>query len=489
MRSNQANRICSAQMVGWVVIAGWLTAWLAADAAAVGVRGGGGAMGRGGGVGGPGPGFGGGHAPSMGGFGGVRPPTMPRPSVPAGGRVAPAHGAIPGFSPPGGMAIRPGGGVTPGQLGNFLGVPGGLTPPSAGGTGVGRPSLDRLPSGRFDPQAGRTWPTGHAGNRSPWADTNPATGSAVASRVRDAVQPGGPHSQQIHNWLENNPQRAQQWQDHGDQIRQRWENTDHSPGTHGVIPGSDWWSRYHPDLKDRVPGDRGVIPGSDWWSKYHPNLDNWYYHHAWYRHGWAYWWGTPTWVAFGTWFPAWGWTQPVYYDYGDGGNVVYGDDGVSVNGQPVGTATQYAQSAADLATVAPEQAQQTPDDQDWLPLGTFAIVTSEQDTSPSRVVQLAVDHQGVISGTMHNSATGQTYLVQGRVDKDTQRVALTVGDKSQVVMETGIYNLTQEQTPVLVHFGTDRTEQYLLVRLPLPADDEQSKEDSPNRSKAADPFG
>jgi len=236
------------------------------------------------------------------------------------------------------------------------------------------------------------------------------------------------------------------------------------------MPGSDWWSKYHPDLKDRAPDKPGVIPGSDWWSKYHPNLDNWYYHHDWHRHGWAYWWGTPTWAAFGTWFPTWGWTEPVYYVYGDGGNVVYENQNVYVNGQDVGTAAEYAQSAANLATVDTQQAQATAADQDWMALGTFAVVTSEKDANPTRILQLAVDKQGIISGTMHNSSTNQTYVVQGRVDKETQRVAFTIGDKSDVIMETGIYNLTQQQTPVLVHYGTDRTENYLLVRLDPPAD-------------------
>lgn len=199
-------------------------------------------------------------------------------------------------------------------------------------------------------------------------------------------------------------------------------------------------------------------------------VDNWYYHHDWHHHGWAYWWGTPTWAAFGTWFPAWGWTEPVYYGYGDGGNVVYQNQNVYVNGQDVGTATEYAQSAAELATVDPQQAQATAADQDWMALGTFAVVTSDKDANPTRILQLAVDKQGIISGTMHNSSTNQTYVVQGRVDKETQRVAFTIGDKSDVIMETGIYNLTQQQTPVLVHYGTDRTENYLLVRLDPPAE-------------------
>jgi hypothetical protein len=33
------------------------------------------------------------------------------------------------------------------------------------------------------------------------------------------------------------------------------------------------------------------------------------------------------------------------------------------------------------------------------------------------------------------------------------------------VIETGIYNLTKDEAPALVHFGADRTEQWVLVRI------------------------
>jgi hypothetical protein len=36
------------------------------------------------------------------------------------------------------------------------------------------------------------------------------------------------------------------------------------------------------------------------------------------------------------------------------------------------------------------------------------------------------------------------------------------------VFEAGIENLTKDQTPVLVHFGADRTQQWLLVRVQQP---------------------
>jgi hypothetical protein len=55
--------------------------------------------------------------------------------------------------------------------------------------------------------------------------------------------------------------------------------------------------------------------------------------------------------------------------------------------------------------------------------------------------------------------------VQGSVDKKTQRVAITVGDNKDTVIETGLYNLTKDEAPALMHFGKERTEQWLLVRV------------------------
>jgi hypothetical protein len=37
-----------------------------------------------------------------------------------------------------------------------------------------------------------------------------------------------------------------------------------------------------------------------------------------------------------------------------------------------------------------------------------------------------------------------------------------------MVIETGLYNLTKDEAPALIHFGPDRTEQWLLVRLKNP---------------------
>ena len=87
-------------------------------------------------------------------------------------------------------------------------------------------------------------------------------------------------------------------------------------------------------------------------------------------------------------------------------------------------------------------------------------------------VAAAGRQDGVISGTYYNQLTDATYSVQGNVDKQTQRVAFTIGSNNDVVMETGIFNLTQDVAPAIVHHGTQQTDtNYLLVRLDAPEEE------------------
>ena len=78
---------------------------------------------------------------------------------------------------------------------------------------------------------------------------------------------------------------------------------------------------------------------------------------------------------------------------------------------------------------------------------------------------MAVNRQGIVSGSFYNTATDEAQAVLGQVDKDTQRVALRIGESDDVILETGLYNLTKDEAPAMVHFGPDRVEYWLLVRL------------------------
>lgn len=216
------------------------------------------------------------------------------------------------------------------------------------------------------------------------------------------------------------------------------------------------------------PGYRGWF-NTSWWNLHYHALGGWHYHYSRFRYPPSYWWGVPTWAGLSTWFtwtrPGVVWTQPIYYDYGTGGNVVYQNNNVYVGGQQVASAADFAMSAADLATVPPPPTPEAAEDVEWMALGTFAVSSNEKETDPSRVMQLAVDKDGVVSGTLFNTQTNEAETVQGRVDKETQRVAMRIGDKENIVVETGLYNLTQDEAPALVHFGPDKVEDWLLVRL------------------------
>jgi hypothetical protein len=168
------------------------------------------------------------------------------------------------------------------------------------------------------------------------------------------------------------------------------------------------------------------------------------------------------------WF-AWNWSQPIYYDYGD--NVYYENNSVYINGAEAGTAQWYSEQMAELANSVPEDAK--PEEIEWLPLGVFAVVQGDQDDT-TMFLQLAVSKDGIIGGTYTNATTNSSLSVQGMVDKQNQRAAWTIGDKTSTVFETGIYNLTQDETPVLIHFGDEQTQQWLLVRLQDPPAEESA---------------
>jgi len=172
--------------------------------------------------------------------------------------------------------------------------------------------------------------------------------------------------------------------------------------------------------------------------------------------------------------PAEIWSEPVYYDYGTGGNVVYNDNSVYINGEEVASSTEFAQSAASLATAPPPPSQEAAEAAEWMPLGTFAVSAHEDDVAPSRILQLAVNKEGIISGTCFNTLTDDAQSIQGRVDKETQRVAFRIGESEKVVVETGLYNLTQDNAPILVHFGTEKVENWLLIRMEEPASDDST---------------
>ncbi len=216
--------------------------------------------------------------------------------------------------------------------------------------------------------------------------------------------------------------------------------------------------------------------------------------------------------------------DPCPYNYGS--NIVYEGDTVYVNGVPYVGADQYYQQAQDIAnagsgdtvagaapvttnvtventtteptapsslapsadlagagsTTKPEDPAAQPED-GWLPMGTFAIVADNDQKESNRILQIATNKQGLVRGNLIDRDTDQSVELYGSVDPKTQRVAFKTRGNDEVVGECGLWNLTQDTVPMLVHVNNDKTEERTLIR--LKNDDAKAKPEE--TSKAGSP--
>ncbi len=388
--------------------------------------------------------------PNRPGTGGVGQPGISRPGIDrpgAGGRPSPGdlgdflgmdrplrpdNGLRPDTRPGGGDRLRPDNGLRPDRDNNIIG--------NRDNNIIGNRDVDRSVNiGQI-----RIGDNNVISQRPTWANLDRNRITNINNRWQNQI--GG-----IRNWPARYPNRIAGWRNWGNGIR------------HG-------WSHFH--------NHRGWFTAG-WWAGHRHAWAGWHYGYRFGRYRWGYWWRVPTFAACVGWF-AWNpqpavWSEPVYYDYGTGGNVVYQDNSVYINNEQVATAEEFAQSAADLATVEPPASEEEAEKAEWMPLGTFAVSTSQKDVDPTRVVQLAVNKQGIVSGTLYNTTTDKAQSIQGQVDRNTQRVAFRIGESQDVVVETGLYNLTQDDVPLLVHMGPKKVENWLLVRLEDPdAEDEEN---------------
>jgi hypothetical protein len=216
---------------------------------------------------------------------------------------------------------------------------------------------------------------------------------------------------------------------------------------------------------------------------YHAFGHGWYHDHpnAWYAAGFAAgFWAGCDWSNITNWFGV-DWPS---YGYMYGNDLTYIDNNVCLYGQPIATAAEYYDSAAALAqtgeqanipnTPPPQDDSQPaatdPADAQWLPLGVFEAIPAGQKSS-NMMFQLAVNKAGIIRGNFYDSADKNVQQIQGSVDKATQRVAWVVANKKNMIFDCGLYNLTKPETPVLVHDGKDKNEQWTLVRMQQKSDD------------------
>ncbi|MBA3814994.1 MAG: hypothetical protein H0X29_00420 [Parachlamydiaceae bacterium] len=165
-------------------------------------------------------------------------------------------------------------------------------------------------------------------------------------------------------------------------------------------------------------------------------------------------WRPAAWATVASW-GNWNWPAPYYYD-GEGYSY------------PLAASTYTYPS---ISTTTPSQAVSsrviTSSEADWLPLGIFALANNAIDAAQSnRIIQLAINRSGEIAGVYYNSATDAAKDITGKVDPNNQEAYWSLDNQANFpIASTGIYNLTEDQTPITVYFTDGSVQTWTLVRL------------------------
>ena len=371
-----------------------------------------------------------------------------RPSVPGGGSIGS------GTSRPNLDSGKVGSGSRPSQnqLQNFLDLP------ASGGSGA-RPSSGTRPSDGVRPMPSNNAASDFLQNRGPQtgqlpglADRTNLPGTAetrpvAADRVNAADR---------QDRVDNRGTRSDDRTD-GRQDRTGTRQDRRTTGTENRAARVEDMPQRTQDRYDRRDEVREQM------HDHYPRYDFYKDHPDYARYRWNHPYHVATWAAVTNWFP-WGWSNSRQYNYG--GNVYYDNSTVYYEGQPVATTDEYAQQAMTIAESAPEPAASS----EWMSLGVFALTQDGEASgpAPTQFLQLAISKDGAVAGTFNNSTTDKSQEVEGAVDKESQRVAWVAKGKQWPVMEAGISGLTEDQTPVLIHFENGETQQWLMVRLEEP---------------------
>ena len=134
----------------------------------------------------------------------------------------------------------------------------------------------------------------------------------------------------------------------------------------------------------------------------------------------------------------------------------------ALNNGNVYTAETEAADATD-DSLAQEGETDLPADGSFLTLGVFALAP-QQETDANAIVQLAINHDGIVRGTYVDLLTNQEQAIEGAVDKKSKRVAWRVGDNGSVTFDTQLASLTQSAGPVTLHYENGKTREWTLAR-------------------------
>jgi hypothetical protein len=102
-----------------------------------------------------------------------------------------------------------------------------------------------------------------------------------------------------------------------------------------------------------------------------------------------------------------------------------------------------------------------------MPLGVYVLgQTANEAVNSHMFIQLAINKSGDIEGTYYNTSTDVTYAIDGVADKGTQQAAFKLSDHpNSPSVTTGVYNLTQNETNVKVHFNDGSVQNWVLIKI------------------------
>jgi len=311
----------------------------------------------------------------------------------------------------------------------------------ARGGGVSRNNISRTPSmsRAYSPKA-RTQPAQLPRSRTPNNSKEALRGRIQPSESRTQINQYLKQSRDIQKI--NRPENIQKFQDL--KARMPEQTADRRRSADQI--------RQH--LRETYPERKGWYNDRFW--------DNHHYHPGYYYQGRNVW-RAASWVGLNNWL-SWGWNQPIYYE--SGSPIYLPADTASIQWENLPPPPQeYTEVDAGQQNNLAQETDQNP--ADWMDLGVFAVGNDKTDALEANMVfQLALSKGGIIEGAYYNTATDQVYPVEGEVDRATQIAAwkMSLGTDSPI-FETGIYNLTKDETPVQVHFSDGSTQNWLLVRM------------------------
>lgn len=246
-------------------------------------------------------------------------------------------------------------------------------------------------------------------------------------------------NQQFRRNNQQGNQGSQQTFKNQNQLQQFIGGVQGNSGNHGNHNNNWQTQKYnrHNDLQKWVVGfNGGPRPFSNDWYRNHPNA--WHHHHD--NDNWEV--ATAAGVLG---FLGWQAARPY------NNNTVYVYDPV-----PVETVVVNGQQTIPVDAGNPG---------DWLTLGSFSLMTGSGDPG-TRIVQLSIDKQGNIRGSLYDMITNNTNNVVGLIDKNTQQARWTLDSNRELTFVTTLDQLTQPQGVVNVKLpGGDQVQQWQLVRM------------------------